>query len=176
MRKDAIVYILAIALILGPIAGAQNSVPSCQNSGCQPQITSLQKQVQDLQTRLPVIEGWRPASPNVLSNQFKLSLTPSFAVVTLFQWDFHRGNPDLNYTLNPMPSVIVAENSTAVLQVPKQSSTPDLSVNSPCQLDITLSGTTLSYKADSTCPGDGYSAPAFNIMFVFTASSSRLAR
>lgn len=149
-------------------------VQLCQQNcpaSCQTQIDALKTQITNLQNRLPVFQGWRPptASPSDASMSFNLPLVPDLAVVTLFQWDWHRADRPL-FTLNPMPSVMVPQNSTAVINVPKQTTAPRFSADQPCQVYVTLTKKTLSYTT-SACPGD-QSSPAFNIMFVFTNAGS----
>lgn len=139
--------------------------------GCQKQLDELKNKVSLLQDRTPIFQGWRPASADDPSKKFNLPFTPDLAVVTLFQWDWHRPDRPI-YSFKPMPSVIVAKDSTAVLEVPKQQEEAvkgvKYIVDAPCQVFVTLSGKTLSYK--TACAGE-LSSPAFNVVFMFTTSS-----
>jgi hypothetical protein len=151
-------------------AGCQTQIDVLKTQITNLHIDALKTQITNLQNRLPVFQGWRPptASPSDTSMSFNLPLIPDLAVVTLFQWDWHRPDRPL-FTLNPMPSVVVAQNSTAVIDVPKQTTPPRFSVNQPCQVYVTLTKKTLSYKTEC---GYEASSPAFNVTFVFTNASA----
>jgi hypothetical protein len=170
--------IAATALICaGNVATGQQTCPQdcqAQIDKLNRQLSGLQHDVADLQSRLPVFEAWRPASGSSsdVTHSLTLKLTPDFVIVTLFEWDWHRVDRPV-YRLDPMPMTLVAQRSTGVIEVPKQElppmPAPKFFVDAPCRVFVMLNNKTLSYTS-SACPAEG-SSPVFNLIFMFTASS-----
>jgi hypothetical protein len=165
---------LALLLTVVTILGLVSTPAQNQNcpARCQSQIDELKKRVNSLENTVSVMRPWRSPSPKDPTMTFNdLKLIPQYAVVGLFQWDWNNGQ---TYGLNPMPSVMVWENSTAVMDIPTQQD-PKVNfsvLNVPCRISVTLLNKTLSYKKLEGCPPqETVPIPAFNVVFTFSTGS-----
>lgn len=156
------------------------SKPACAQNcpRCQDQIDELKRRVNLLEIKVAVMQGWRPGSATDSTKTFDdLKLIPEYAVVTLLGWDWHDGKN--TYGFNPTSSVIVSQNSTAIIELPEQDEKDQKVIDAksaghyvaaPCRISVTLSNKTLKYKTVKGCSvQDSKSSPSFNVMFTFSS-------
>lgn len=151
---------VSLVLALGGLTLATENGLSKQH----PDLATLNNKILELQSRLPVSKIWRPAKAE-RSGTFPLDLSPEMAIVTLLEWrTSDEGSPR---QLDSTPSLIVAQNAAATLQVSTEDHAKSkLTADTLCRIRVALSNKTLVYSPQS-CPEF---VPSFKVMFLFGQS------